>query len=115
MGSEFSFEDLTSFELDKYTYKYLKEETFDGEKCWVIEQFPLDKNSGYNRRVVWIDQSHYRVRKTDFYDRKNSHLKTLVMSKYHLHIKKHWRPQLFAMQNHQNGKRSVRPDRSRDR
>lgn len=107
MGSEFSFEDLTSFEVDKYNYELLKEEEFNGEKCWVIVQYPLDKYSGYKRRIVWIDQSEYRIRKTDFYDRKDSLLKTLVISNYIQHHDKYWRAQKLDMVNHQSGKSTI--------
>ncbi len=104
MGSEFSFEDLTSFEVEKYRYEYVKDEVVDGENCWVVIQYPLDKYSGYKKRIVWIDQSEYRIRKTDFYDRKDSLLKTLTLSNFVLHADKYWRPQDLEMINHQSGK-----------
>ena len=107
MGSEFSFEDLTSFEVEKYNYLYLRDEVFDGEDCWVITQFPLDKHSGYKRRIVWIDKSEYRVRKTDFYDRKDTLLKTLKFTNFHQYLDKYWRSQKFEMVNHQSGKSTV--------
>ncbi len=107
MGSEFSFEDLTSFEVEKYNYLYLKDEVVDGESCWVITQYPLDKHSGYKRRIVWIDQSEYRVRKTAFYDRKDTLLKTLKFTNFHQYLGKHWRSQKFEMVNHQSGKSTV--------
>jgi len=107
MGSEFSFEDLTSFEVDKYTYKYLRDEELDGENCWVVVQYPLDKNSGYKRRIVWVDQSEYRIRKTEFYDRKDSLLKTLTFSVFNQYFDKYWRPQKLEMVNHQSGKSTV--------
>ena len=40
MGSEFAFEDLSSFEIDKYTYKYLGDETINDLDHFVIEQYP---------------------------------------------------------------------------
>jgi len=107
MGSEFSFEDLTSFEVEKYDYNYLRDEIIDGELSWVIEQFPRDKNSGYKRRIVWIDQSEYRTRKVDFYDRKNSLLKTLSFSNYKKYAEKHWRAKKMEMINHQSGKSTL--------
>ena len=107
MGSEFSFEDLTSFEVEKYNYQYVKDEVVDGENCWVIIQFPLDKYSGYKRRIVWIDQSEYRTRKTDFYDRKNTLLKTLKFSNFHQYLDKYWRAQKLEMVNHQSGKSTI--------
>lgn len=104
MGSEFAYEDLSSFEVEKYTYKYLKDEACEGGNCYVIEQYPVDKNSGYTRRVVWLDAGEYRPWKIDFYDRKNAPLKTLTYHDYQEYEGKHWRPDLMKMVNHQTGK-----------
>ncbi|OUR81656.1 outer membrane lipoprotein-sorting protein [Colwellia psychrerythraea] len=104
MGSEFAFEDLSSFEVEKYTYKYLGEEELNGFKNFKVEQYPADENSGYTRRIVWIDNEEYRVHKIDFYDRKDSLLKTLSFKGYKQYIAKHWRADIQEMINHQNGK-----------
>lgn len=104
MGSEFAYEDLSSFEIEKYEYNYIKDETINGEDSFVIEQTPNDKHSGYTRLMVWIDKSHYRVQKIDFYDRKDALLKTLSFSEYKQHLDKFWRAQLLSMVNHQSGK-----------
>lgn len=104
MGSEFSFEDLTSFEIEKYTYKYIKDETINGVDCFVVEQYPKDKYSGYTKRVVWIDKAEYRNYKVEFYDRKKSLLKTLTLSDYNKYLDKYWRASKLSMVNHQSGK-----------
>lgn len=41
MGSEFAYEDISSQEVEKYTYKYLRDEIINGIDCFVIEQYPL--------------------------------------------------------------------------
>jgi hypothetical protein len=104
MGSEFAFEDLSSFEVEKYTYKFLAEETLNGLTMFKVEQYPVDENSGYTRRIVWLDTQEYRVHKIDFYDRKNSLLKTLSFTDYKQYLDKHWRADKQEMLNHQNGK-----------
>ncbi len=104
MGSEFAFEDLSSFEVEKYTYKFLAEESLNEVKMFKVEQYPVDENSGYTRRVVWLDTQEYRVYKIDFYDRKNSLLKTLSFMDYKQYLTKHWRADKQEMINHQNGK-----------
>ncbi len=104
MGSEFSFEDLTSFEVEKYDYKYIKDETINGHDCFVVEQYPRDKYSGYKRRIVWLDKAEYRSHKVEFYDRKNSLLKTLSFSDYNQYLDKFWRAGKLDMVNHQSGK-----------
>ncbi len=104
MGSEFAYEDLSSQEIEKYTYRFVRDENIDGEDYFLIERFPVDKKSGYTRQLVWIDQAEYRVRKIDFYDRKESHLKTLVLDNYRLYLDQFWRPLRMEMVNHQTGK-----------
>lgn len=104
MGSEFAFEDLSSFEVEKYTYKFLTEEVVEGVKMFKIEQYPVDENSGYTRRIVWIDTKEYLAHKVDFYDRKDSLLKTLTFTGYKQYLAKHWRAAKQSMVNHQNGK-----------
>ena len=97
MGSEFAYEDLSSQEIEKYTYKYLRDETLDGEQVFVIERYPTDENSGYTKQIVWMDQAEYRPRKIEFYDRKNSHLKTLTLHEYQEYLDDYWRPGRMEM------------------
>jgi hypothetical protein len=104
VGSEFAFEDLTSQEVDKYTHKYVKDETIGGTACFVTERKPVYKNSGYTRQISWIDQAEYRPFKIEYYDRKNSLLKTLVFSDYKQYKGQYWRAQTMDMTNHQSKK-----------
>ncbi len=105
MGSEFAYEDISSQEVEKYTYKWIRDEVYDGQECFVIERYPVDKkNSGYTRQVVWRDKNEYRVLKIEYYDRKNSLLKTLTCNGYHKYPGRFWRADEIDMVNHQNGK-----------
>jgi outer membrane lipoprotein-sorting protein len=108
MGSEFSYEDITSQEIEKYTYKWIREEIYEGNDCFVSERYPVDKkNSGYSRQVAWIDKEEYRTWKVDYYDRKNMHLKTLTMSNFEQYEGKFWRALELYMINHQTGKSTL--------
>ncbi|MFH1594042.1 MAG: outer membrane lipoprotein-sorting protein [Candidatus Omnitrophota bacterium] len=105
MGSEFAYEDITSQEVEKYTYRWLRDEVCDGEDCFVVELYPVDKkNSGYTKQVSWIDKKEYRVLKTDYYDRKESPLKTLTVSGYRKYLDRYWRAEKMYVLNHQTGK-----------
>ena len=104
MGSEFAFEDLSSNEVEKYTYKFIEEK--DG--ALVVEQIPVDPKSGYSRRLVSYNKGKgYRIEKIEFYDRKNALLKTLIYSDYKVYKDKHWRAGKFVMTNHQSGKETT--------
>lgn len=100
MGSEFSYEDLSSQEVEKYTYKYLQDEKLDGRDCFVIERIPAYKHSGYTRLVTWLDKEMYQPIKIEFYDRKKSLLKTLTYSNYQQYEGQYWRPDNMGVVNH---------------
>lgn len=107
MGSEFSYEDISSQEVEKYTYKYIKDETINGIDCFVIERYPAYKHSGYTRQQAWVNKQQYRPEKIVFYDRKNSLLKTLEYSDYKQYLDKFWRADSMHMVNHQTGKSTL--------
>jgi hypothetical protein len=106
MGSEFAYEDMSSFEVDKYHYHYIGEEACKGGLCHLLQQTPKYSDSGYYRRIVWQDQEHSRIWKIDFYDKNNQYLKTLHCSDFAQYLGKYWRPKKLIMVNHQSGKRT---------
>jgi hypothetical protein len=103
MGSEFAFEDLASQEIEKYLYRYVRTDVWEGEPVWIVERDPLDPRSGYTRQLVWYDQAEYRPRKIDYFDRKNELLKTLTCEQYE-RVDRFWRARVQVMVNHQTGK-----------
>ncbi len=105
MGSEFSYEDIASQEVEKYTYKWLRDERYAGHDCFVVDSYPVDrKNSGYTRQTAWRDKTEYRIWKVEYFDRKGAKLKTLTFDGYKRYLDKFWRPDSMKMVNHQNGK-----------
>ena len=104
VGSEFAFEDFTSLELNKFSYRYIRTEACGDLTCDVVERTPLYENSGYTRQLAKIDQDVYQIREVVFYDRRNSLLKTLTLDDYRDYGDGLWRAQLMRMVNHQTGK-----------
>ncbi len=107
MGSEFAYEDLLSQEVEKYAYKWLRDEPCGENECFVFERYPLYENSGYTRQIVWTDKAEYRPMKIEFYDRKESLLKTLVYNDYNQYLNQYWRGLSLVMENHQTGKGTI--------
>ena len=107
MGSEFSYEDMSSPEVDEYTYKYLRDEPCGELTCTVTEQVPLDRKSGYSRKVIWQDTGELRTWKMELYDRKGSHLKTLTLADYKQYLDRYWRAERQMMENHLTGASTV--------
>lgn len=104
MGSEFAYEDLSSFEVEKYDYKFLRDDELNDEKMFVVEMVPTYNNSGYSKTIAWIDQEHYRVHRIEFFDQKNDKLKELNMSEFKQYLGKYWRAHRQEMENVQTGK-----------
>lgn len=104
MGSEFAYEDLTSSEIQKYSYRLLREETLEGRETFVLEEIPAYEFSGYTRRVVWLDKTMYQPLKVEFYDRRDALLKTLIASDYAQYLDRYWRAGRMHMTNHQSHK-----------
>ena len=104
MGSEFAYEDISSQEVEKYKYKFIRDDKFNGRDVFVIERFPQYKKSGYTKQVAWVDKEMYQPLKIEFYDRKKSLLKTLTQHEYKKYLNKFWRAGRLEMVNHQKGK-----------
>ncbi len=107
MGSEFSYEDMSSPEVEEYTYRFLREELCGELTCTVTEQVPLDKKSGYSRKVIWQDTAEFRTWRMELYDRRGSHLKTLTFVNYRQYLDQYWRAGEQAMVNHLTGAGTV--------
>ncbi|MFK5915287.1 MAG: outer membrane lipoprotein-sorting protein [Woeseiaceae bacterium] len=104
MGSEFAYEDISSQEVDKYKYKFIRDDKYEGHDVFVIELYPQYKKSGYTKQVSYIDKEIYQPLKIEFYDRKKSLLKTLTQHDYKKYLNKFWRAGRLEMVNHQTKK-----------
>ena len=107
MGSEFAYEDMSAPEVEKFTYRYLRDEPYGELTCTVSERVPVDNKSGYTRQLVWRDKDELRVLKVYYFDRKNEHLKTLTMSNYAQYLDRYWQAGTMTMVNHLTGKSTV--------
>ncbi|GHS79630.1 membrane protein [Pseudomonas sp. PAGU 2196] len=107
MGSEFAYEDMASWELDKYSYEYLGDEEVEGQQAYRLQMVPAYPRSGYTRQVTWLDKAHYRPLKVEYYDRKNALLKTQTYQDYQVYGERYWRAGQMRMVNHQTGKQTL--------
>ena len=107
MGSEFAYEDMGAPELEKFTYRYLRDEPCGDLTCTVSERIPTDRKSGYRRQLVWRDRDELRVWKVEYYDRKDAHLKTLTLGGYERYLDRYWQAGEMTMVNHLTGKSTV--------
>ena len=107
IGSEFAYEDMSPQEVEKFTYRYLRDEPCGELTCTVTERIPTDKKSGYRRQLIWQDRETLRTWKVEYYDRKDAHLKTLMLDDYDQYLDQYWRAGKMTMVNHLSGKSTV--------
>ena len=107
MGSEFSYEDLSAFNVKKY--KYSGDATLGtlGEKSVYIGQsVPVSKYSGYTKLVTYADEKTFLIQKIEYYDRKKQLLKTAYFEKYNQYGDVN-RIAKITMENIQNDKTTI--------
>tara|TARA_A100001037_G_C15105719_1_gene616325 strand:- start:537 stop:1298 length:762 start_codon:yes stop_codon:yes gene_type:complete len=71
MGSDLSYEDLSSRNLDENNFKRLDDEIFLGKDCYVLEITPIKKvKSSYSKHISWIDKTALIGLKEEAYDKR---------------------------------------------
>jgi hypothetical protein len=79
MGTDFSYDDISSADRDPDLdiHSLLREETYNGRACHVIESRPRDGAYQYSKMVQWIGKADRVGYKIELYDKKGVHVKTL--------------------------------------
>jgi hypothetical protein len=84
-GTEFTVEDMESPNIDEYTYKIMKETTYQKRPVWIIEAVPTAKRvrkSEYSKTYSWIEKERFITLKVLAYNRRGAKFKTITMSGY---------------------------------
>lgn len=76
-GSDFSYEDLSGRELDSDRYELIGEDFFNGTQCYKVKAVPLEKDTQYSSRIIWVDKKYFLMKKIEFFDKKNNIFKIL--------------------------------------
>ncbi len=106
MGSDFSYEDMGGRDLDDDHFNLVRSELYNDEDCYVIEAVPIDNNTSYGRRIVWVSKGKWIVLKVEYYDKKNALLKVMTIDE----VQKdgpYWSVQKMRMENVQNQHKTI--------
>ena len=106
MGTNFTYNDMGSRNIDEDTHTLLREEDRDGQKCWVIESIPVDKREIYSRKVTWIRQDCCVPVYVEFYDKLDKLHRYLTISEI-CQVQGYWTKQHMEMKNVQTGHSTV--------
>ena len=71
MGSDLSFEDMLSRNLDEFDYKIIS----DSDDIYKLESISLNDDSEYYRHISWITKNELLIIKEESYDKNNKLLK----------------------------------------
>ena len=72
MGSDLSFEDMLSRNLDDFNYNILDSED---DSLYILESICRDKDSEYSRHISWISKNDLLIKKENSYDQDGKLLK----------------------------------------
>lgn len=78
MGSDLSYADMTSRNLENYKFKILKEDKIKGNRVWLIESLPNKKaidETGYTKSILFVRQDNYVVIRAVHWIKKGKKLK----------------------------------------
>lgn len=83
MGSDITYEDMTSRELNEYTYKLLGDSTFESKKCYIVKSAPVNKSySEYGHIVSWVWKDEWIIVYEKMYDKQDKLLKIKTLSNF---------------------------------
>ena len=111
IGSDFTYEDLSSEDLIDFKYKYLEDKTINGITTWKVEAIAKSKSklreTGYSKRVVWIDKKTHLVVKVSFYDKEGTNVKLLTTGDIRTTSSGKFRPFSITMENLEKGSKTI--------
>jgi len=106
MGSDFTYNDMSTRNVDEEKHTFVREEMLGEHKCWVVESVPNDKEEIYSRRVTWIRQDCLVAVKAEYYDKLNKLHRCFLVSKI-AKIQNFWTICVMQMENVQTGHKTI--------
>ncbi|MCZ7582795.1 MAG: outer membrane lipoprotein-sorting protein [Deltaproteobacteria bacterium] len=104
MGTDFSYYDLSSHEVDDGTHTRQGDETLGGVDCYVVVTVPKDsEESNYSKVKYWVRKDNMVVGKAEFYDLDGKLLKTMETATYEKYKGDLWLARHLEMRNEQKG------------
>ncbi len=106
MGTDFTYDDMGSRNIDEDEHKLLREETVDGYKCWVLESTSKDSRDIFSKKISWIRQDCLIAVQVEYYDKLGKLHRTLKMSNIN-QVDGFWIAQKMDMKNLQTNHETV--------
>jgi outer membrane lipoprotein-sorting protein len=113
VGTDFSYGDVIGHKVKEWNHTLVKEEDVDGKPCYVIESTPKDAtvktNTGYSKRIGWIQKDNFVTVKAIAYDEAGELLKEAKYSHWKEvdTVKHKWQAGVLEAKNLQTGHSTV--------
>lgn len=113
VGTDFSYGDVIGHKVEVWNHKLLREEKADGKDCYVILSTPktpqTTENSGYSKRVSWIDKRSFIAVKGENYDTQGEPLLKITGEEIQQVDAKNdkWQAMKLTAENVQTGHRTI--------
>ncbi len=111
VGSEFSFADLMTLPVDRFTYQFGGHEVIDGHSCIAVISTPADdrwaRDIGYSRQVAWTDERSLAARRVEYHNLRGDHFKTQWLSSFHSAGEGKYIATYRRMVNHSNERETI--------
>ncbi len=113
VGTDFSYGDVIGHKVKEWNHTIVKEEEVDGKPCYVIETTPKDAtvktNTGYSKRIGWIQKDNFVTVKAVSYDEAGELLKEAKYSHWKEvdTVKHKWQAGILEAKNLQTGHSTV--------
>lgn len=113
VGTDFSYGDVIGHRVEEWNHKILREEKVDGKDCWVIEASPktpkIADNTGYSKRVGWIDKESFIAVRGEMFDLSNQLLKKFSAKNIQKvdEANNKWQPMVLEAENVQTNHKTI--------
>lgn len=101
MGTDFTYDDMGSRNVDEDDHKLLRQEDVNEHKCWVVESTSKDSRDIYSKKISWIRQDCLIIVKAEYYDKLGKLHRKLVLSNIE-QVQGIWLAKKLQMTNVQN-------------
>jgi outer membrane lipoprotein-sorting protein len=110
MGSDFSYSDMSYSDasIDEAGHTLLREETYNGYECFVVESVTGDdSDSLYGREISWVDKETWLTARVEFYGKNGTELVKVLTSENFKETQNHWLAGEITMTTVESGHRTT--------
>ena len=109
VGTDFNYEDMEEFDHEKYDVSLQKEQTIDGQPCYVIEAMPREASgkSVYEKRILKLRKDILYLIGEDLYRKGDSSPSKIFIQSDLEQIGGHWIARKMEMTDSKKGSKTT--------